>query len=458
MSFEKVPNSFGNFFNAEITVEEHRIFRFRSFVLDAAERQLCRGDETVPMSPKVFDTLVYLAARAGHLVTKEELMNAIWPDSFVDEGNIPKTIYTLRKTLGEEEENKFIETVPTKGYRFIAEVTALDNLPSVSSTGYENTVNQFSAVRQSDRDSPTASEYLSFEQASPRTSESRLNFKWIGISVTAVIFLIVSTSSFQSLSHFEKLSDAENVQIAPIPILYWEMDEPTKLAFVRERSSQVQRFIGDDVVQLDDESLNAIQSQVEWYVSRRDNLSQEPFQEGLRSIFGRASQYVPLIAKEYEMRGDPPAIGIYQAMVESEYRDCLVNQTGNIGIFQFTRRTARKYKLTADDMCRVDRQAAAASKYISNLLSDFGTDKSSWTLALLSYDNGAERSREQLRELRSAGISERTYWAIFRNRGNLKTRLLESSQIYVPRFFAAAIIGESPESFGLVTPPLLTLK
>jgi DNA-binding winged helix-turn-helix (wHTH) protein/Tol biopolymer transport system component len=103
--------------------EIDRIYRFEAFLLDVAERQLFQDGKAVAVTPKVFDVLAYLVERAGHLVEKEELMQAIWPDSFVEEANIARIIHTLRKTLGEVEDgNKFIETVARKGYRFVKPV------------------------------------------------------------------------------------------------------------------------------------------------------------------------------------------------------------------------------------------------------------------------------------------------------------------------------------------------
>lgn len=102
-------------------------YRFRQFLLDVAERQLFQSEKLIPLTPKAFDVLVFLVENHGHLVLKDELMQAVWPDSFVDEVNLPRTIHTLRRVLGEDEnENKFIETVPTKGYRFVAAVTIVD--------------------------------------------------------------------------------------------------------------------------------------------------------------------------------------------------------------------------------------------------------------------------------------------------------------------------------------------
>lgn len=98
-------------------------FRFRSFRLCETERLLLKNDESVPLTPKAFDVLIHLVKNAGHLVEKEKLIQSVWPDSFVEEGNLTRTIHTLRRTLGENDNgNRFIETVPTKGYRFVAPI------------------------------------------------------------------------------------------------------------------------------------------------------------------------------------------------------------------------------------------------------------------------------------------------------------------------------------------------
>lgn len=100
------------------------IYRFKTFTLDIAERQLTQDSEPIPLTPKAFDVLVLLVENRGHLVTKDELIASVWPDSFVEETNLARAVHTLRRTLGQDNNgNKFIETVPTKGYRFVADVT-----------------------------------------------------------------------------------------------------------------------------------------------------------------------------------------------------------------------------------------------------------------------------------------------------------------------------------------------
>src|SRR5262245_6081126 len=97
------------------------IYEFGPFRLDPAERLLLRDGAAVPLTPKVFDLLHALVERPGHLLEKDELMKVVWPDTIVEEGNLSNNISILRKTLGANGE-QFIETVPKRGYRFVASV------------------------------------------------------------------------------------------------------------------------------------------------------------------------------------------------------------------------------------------------------------------------------------------------------------------------------------------------
>ena len=123
MSLENSRDLLLNISGADMKREEIYSYRFKSFTLKPVERQLFDHDRLVSLTPKAFDILTLLIENTGHLVSKEELMEAIWADSFVEEANLARLVHTIRKTLGEDEEgNKLIETVPTKGYRFVAEV------------------------------------------------------------------------------------------------------------------------------------------------------------------------------------------------------------------------------------------------------------------------------------------------------------------------------------------------
>jgi len=98
-------------------------YEFGRFRVKAEERVLRRGDELVSLTPKAFDILLTLLENAGRIVNKEDLMKKVWPKTFVEEGNLTQNISLLRKALGESATGpQFIETVPRRGYRFVAPV------------------------------------------------------------------------------------------------------------------------------------------------------------------------------------------------------------------------------------------------------------------------------------------------------------------------------------------------
>ncbi len=107
-------------------------YEFGPFRLDPAERRLTRDGRSIALTPKAFDVLRVLVENAGHLVRKESLLSQVWPDNFVEEGALNRSVSVIRKTLGETAERRYVETVPKSGYRFIAPVTRYESpLPAV---------------------------------------------------------------------------------------------------------------------------------------------------------------------------------------------------------------------------------------------------------------------------------------------------------------------------------------
>src|SRR5688572_32638715 len=103
-------------------------YEFGSFRLDKSDRQLLRNGSVVSLTPKSFDTLLFLVENHGHVLEKNELMKALLPGSFVEEGNLTDNISKLRQALGDDRKSpQYIETVARRGYRFIAEVQEVGN-------------------------------------------------------------------------------------------------------------------------------------------------------------------------------------------------------------------------------------------------------------------------------------------------------------------------------------------
>ena len=157
-----------------------RSFRFGSFILDVQEQRLLRDGHPIPLTPKVFDTLVYLVERHGHLVGKNELLKAVWGETYVEEGSLPRAIHVLRKAFtaadGDNEVScQYIETVPTKGYRFVADVTYLEGRAQSPDSGVAHA-----------------------ERAAGRDPEST-PWRWALVAVSALMILALGGSTWRAL-------------------------------------------------------------------------------------------------------------------------------------------------------------------------------------------------------------------------------------------------------------------
>jgi len=125
------------------------VYRFGPFRYDCGQRLLFREDETVPLAPKVAETLRVLLERHGTVVEKAELMREVWPDTTVEEIGLARNISQLRKALGDEgDSGKYIETLPKRGYRFVAEVLAAepDGAGSAHAKGIQPPVRRWRGV------------------------------------------------------------------------------------------------------------------------------------------------------------------------------------------------------------------------------------------------------------------------------------------------------------------------
>ena len=133
--------------------QDNHSYEFGRFRLKVAERVLLREGEPVPLTPKVFDILVTLVEHGGQVMAKDDLMKRVWPNTFVEEGNLTQNISLLRKALGETPGGvQFIETVPRRGYRFVAETSNGVSSKSVEASQpavpTPNTTNQLAGIKR----------------------------------------------------------------------------------------------------------------------------------------------------------------------------------------------------------------------------------------------------------------------------------------------------------------------
>jgi DNA-binding winged helix-turn-helix (wHTH) protein len=132
---------------SSMSTHASRFFDFDSYRVDPVRRTLSRNGIPIPLTPKAFDTLLTLILNRGRIIPKDELLKSIWPDTFVEEATLAQNIFTLRKALGGSEGEQYVQTIPKRGYRFVANVTEEmeEGAVSVDQAGAASDKNQSSS-------------------------------------------------------------------------------------------------------------------------------------------------------------------------------------------------------------------------------------------------------------------------------------------------------------------------
>jgi Tol biopolymer transport system component/DNA-binding winged helix-turn-helix (wHTH) protein len=184
------------------------LYEFGEFRLDAAERLLLHDDKPVPLTPKAFETLLVLIQNSGHLVEKDDLMKQVWADAFVEEANLARNIWALRKALADDEgEHRYIETVPKLGYRFVAPVRELTS--DAVDVMVQRRVRARVVIEEHSRDPRTTAANavdISPINLTARDSKTRA-FKIAGLLVGVALALVVTTGIGWRLLASRKLAN-----------------------------------------------------------------------------------------------------------------------------------------------------------------------------------------------------------------------------------------------------------
>jgi serine/threonine protein kinase len=287
-----------------------------------------------------------------------------------------------------------------------------------------------------------------------RSSLRPARFNYFLILSAIVLVLAVGGTLLYRRSNLRATDRGATVQAFK---LYTEMSEAEQVQFIASQEQRISQMMGDHRGKPNEEAVRAIKAYVD-YRLKVDRQTNGAGEGSLRAVYGRAQPYVPLIARAFAARKVPVIIGIYLPVIESGYRLCFENAIGAKGLFQFVPETAKNYGVAREEMCDVEKMTPAAAHYIADRMAELGEDSESVTLVLLSYNRGAESVRDMLRQLRDTDTYERNFWMLYAHRNELGDTFRNESAGYVPNFFAAAIIGENPQAFGLQQPPLSTIK
>jgi DNA-binding winged helix-turn-helix (wHTH) protein len=166
--------------------DPQRFFEFDNFLLDAQQRLLFRDGQPVELTPKVFDVLFELVQSGGRVIEKKELMEKVWPNSFVEEANLTQHVSTLRKKLGHDARQRYILTVPGRGYRFAAAIKGWDDDAIVT---VEERVRSRITVGQPETPGETGEIIPAMHRVLPAVAEKRSR-RWILIATGIGIILI----------------------------------------------------------------------------------------------------------------------------------------------------------------------------------------------------------------------------------------------------------------------------
>jgi TolB-like protein/DNA-binding winged helix-turn-helix (wHTH) protein/Flp pilus assembly protein TadD len=176
------------------------LYEFGEFALDPQNRALRRGGATVPLTPKAFDVLLVLVQNAQRVVTKDELMQAVWTDSFVEESNLTQTVFMVRKALDETADRRYIQTVQGQGYRFVVPVK------QAASDG-----------QGVEAPAPLPAAAGSPEIPSPTDRRKAWGSRWAAVALVAVALILIAVLALWSLRSRLGAQQPDKIMLAVLP-------------------------------------------------------------------------------------------------------------------------------------------------------------------------------------------------------------------------------------------------
>ncbi|HEX7175300.1 MAG TPA: FHA domain-containing protein [Pyrinomonadaceae bacterium] len=253
------------------------------------------------------------------------------------------------------------------------------------------------------------------------------------------------------------------VEVAPAPAqrrLYKEMAEAEKTEFIKRRAQHVATMMGRRPYAFTPEALTHVKFWLDAFARRVGNNRTGLWSGDTVAILERGRTHAPTIVRAFRDNNVPVIVGLYIPFIETEYTNITTNNfAGAAGLFQFLGPTAEHYGVPSAERTDVAKMAPAAARYFRDNIMSFGDDPMSVALSIAGYNRAPESVKRDLRNVLNAPNNEdkeRSFWTLIANQGKLDEYFQRENVNYVPRFFAAAIIGETPWAFGIEMRPLST--
>lgn len=245
-------------------------------------------------------------------------------------------------------------------------------------------------------------------------------------------------------------------QTVPPGKQYVDMSRAERLVFVGEQARRLAREISGSEYEFTADFVTEIQKRVTQYAERLGkSASERGGKPDLRLTLERGQTQAPTLIAAFRARNVSPLIGLYIPFIESEYTNLdKPSPMGSLGMYQFLPATGQRYGLSVDELLDVPKSADAAARYITDSVNAFPNDPMKEALAILSYNRGAQKVASDLQIVLNEQNKRCSICALTAERHKLDGPFKQESVFYVPIFFAAAIIGENPQVFGVQMQPL----
>ena len=234
------------------------------------------------------------------------------------------------------------------------------------------------------------------------------------------------------------------------PQLYKDMSRAERLVFVNEQVRRLGRAMSGNDYEITNDFAEDIRKAVTLYAER---IGSE--KSNLLPVLERAQINAPLLISTFKARNVSPLIGLYIPWIESEYQNIQpADSKAAVGVYQIMPATGLTFGLTPQDLLDVGKSADAAALYIRNTLETFKDDPMKEALSLLAYNRGVGQTSRDLEFMLGDQKTLCSICVLTADHSKLDETFKYESVFYVPRFFAAAIIGENPTVFGIQMQPL----
>jgi serine/threonine-protein kinase len=290
------------------------------------------------------------------------------------------------------------------------------------------------------------------EDARPRRRRARVA---VGLGLAAALAGLAAVGVWWSRVEPERPAAQAPATAPAARKTYAEMTDTERVAFVDEQARAVSRMLAGREYRFPPDARVAVKRQVDLYTARVGTGETRFGKEDLSFVFDRGRRYAPAIAPPFARAGVPLVIALYLPMIESEYRSDEVSSAGSRGMFQIMPQTGARYGAKPEDLDSVERSADVAARHFRDCMDEFARDRMGNALALAAYNMGAKDIHAYLDDVQALDDDEAElrFWSLASNSGFKNFENRESPR-YITSFFAAAIVGENPEAFGLAMRPL----